>query len=798
LFTVTHKNKATKGVMAKPGIIYRLNWQAFSKEEPAVDIQCFIDISDNDNLIDDGDEAEVRPLVAGGVPAELSVIDNNDDVFTPVRAQQLTIQFVSDSNYSMSTFVSGTDQRWGVHYYIDDNTKTVFKGFIVMDDLTEPLLDPAETVVLTATDNLGSLSDMQPESPDNIVAAGRYRLIELISKCLLKTGLSLSIYVSMNVKLEGMEEDISVQNLVDEHFYRNAWIDALTFEQGTGELQSYREILEKILGFNAALFQYQGAWWILRLDEMESSVKGMYVTEFDENGEFVNNLGDKNYDKEIGIDVDIKFSEEATTVRAVRPYKSVRLDYNYDFYTDIPFNHDFRPGDLITTVSATKKRFVATGWRLIENLYSPIAPTGGIFTEIIYATNGQESERYLLLTSPVSPTANNLAISHPFYVHQKDRFDFSVDFATVTDINGSGSTYTQRVATIRLVADDGTFWMMDIDGTWAQSNSSWSVNFKDLEYQFVPNNIDTTEFANISVSSNDIPRSGKIYIDLYAMNQQGTAIDNVDIKFNNLQLTYKPFINGSYTSYSGQYYKTSQSGNYKASIKDTVSISSSPKQLIRGSLFKVDTWQTVFSGAVTFDNDDFFTISGIYYIHFYQGQVIRVSGTSNNNFTTRVTLVEYGPGTGLTIVRVEANTVSEVDGSTLIEEPVFSLIDSVYDAYKNPGGVGSDPDLLRTFGELQIFDVWNQYKNEGRILQATVQGLDLDELDGSSLPDTAHMINEWYCSDPSLHLINKRFILLSFSQNHDTQGWTGVLRQVINLTKDKDYSSYEFKFIENG
>ena len=89
------------------------------------------------------------------------MIDNDENIFKVIRGQQLTIQFVNTFNYNFATFAEGSDRRWGVHYYIGDNTKTVFKGWLNIDDIQEPLLPyGGEVVTLTANDGLGSLRDI--------------------------------------------------------------------------------------------------------------------------------------------------------------------------------------------------------------------------------------------------------------------------------------------------------------------------------------------------------------------------------------------------------------------------------------------------------------------------------------------------------------------------------------------------------------------------------------------------------------------------------------------------------------
>ena len=81
-----------------------------------------------------------------------------------------------------------------------------------------------------------------------------------------------------------------------------------------------------------------------------------------------------------------------------------------------------------------------------------------------------------------------------------------------------------------------------------------------------------------------------------------------------------------------------------------------------------------------------------------------------------------------------------------------------------PGGPPS-VDYHHRYGEIQLFDVWNQHKNEMRIIQATCQGVDLDKtltVSGDTLPFPVHLISKWLLSDVSVHTLNKMFILLHF------------------------------------
>lgn len=781
--------------MSKPGIIYRMTVQSFHETE---DIQCIVDIGDMDNLIDDGDTEEIRELEPSGSPINLSIIDNNEDPLTVIKAQQLTLRFNSTYDYTAEDFVGGSDRRWYVHYYIASTSKTIFKGHVVKDGISETFNPVPNVVTLTATDNLALLKDVPLTDDNDSNMVGMYPIMEIVANCMKKTGLSLGFLVAFNIKNDGLEDDISIANSNDEHFLSNNYIDSKTFEKKIGESEDPYTVIQKLFKEMATITQYQGYWLIKRIDETEDATRGLYITEFDSDGVFVGNLGEKSFNKSIGIDEDIEFLL-GTEVFFDLSHKFVQHNFSFATPQEIPENVDFVRGDLVTTVSPTQKRYLCDNWRMIQNLSTPAPPAGDAFIERYFEANGKETQRHLLLTSPVSPTANNLAVSQQIEVTEKSKFNFKADFATVSDMSGSG-TYTQRVATIRLVADDGTYWMMDIDGSWAQSNSSWSTNFKDLEYQFVPNDKDTTEWTTLEVDSNQIPRTGKLFIDLYALNQQGGSFDDVDIKFANLQFNYIPIINGTHTSYSGTESKASQDGNYNRKREESVYIDNTTEKLFKGALNVIDSWASVYSGSVSFSNPKFFTISGFYILNYYPGMILRISGTTSNNMTTRVTEVSYGPGTGLTIVRIEDDTVVETDGSTTIETPVFALAGYFYDASKYPTGPGGNADLLNSFGWFRLFDAWNQVKNLKRIFQAVCQGTDLEKLDADSRVDLVHIIHKYLFTDDSHsgHTQDKLFQLLSMRQNHRTGEWHGTLREVCDLLEAKDYSNYQFTYKMNN
>lgn len=145
-------------------------------------------------------EAEVIYLQPAMSPLVIEVVDNNEDKFTPIRAKQAIIQFLSNTSegQSMTTFSDSSDNRWKV--IIDVDGEIIFIGFLMLTDMQQPFLPDPQVITLTASDHLGILKDIPLTDDDGLNPQGKYTLGQLIAMALKKTGLELEIIVINNIK----------------------------------------------------------------------------------------------------------------------------------------------------------------------------------------------------------------------------------------------------------------------------------------------------------------------------------------------------------------------------------------------------------------------------------------------------------------------------------------------------------------------------------------------------------------------------------------------------------------------
>ena len=109
-----------------------------------------------------------------------------------------------------------------------------------------------------ALDGLGYLSNIPLTDYNEEVPQNEQKILDLILWALAKTGLTLNLRVIYNIR------EITASTLNDDtngqgHFFWHEYVDAKTFEENVGELTNCYDVITKLLGNSAVLFQYLGS-----------------------------------------------------------------------------------------------------------------------------------------------------------------------------------------------------------------------------------------------------------------------------------------------------------------------------------------------------------------------------------------------------------------------------------------------------------------------------------------------------------------------------------------------------------
>lgn len=491
-------------------------------------------------------------LEGTGEPLKTSSDNSGEDKLTPIRGQKATIQFYSTDTVNLVTFCEGDDNRFLVDAYFPATGKRIFKGYLVQDELSEAFQPRPNAVTLIAGDGLGLLKDEALTDTDGDTPRGYFTIMQYIAWCLQKTGLELPIYVANNIKAEHNTTDI---------FYRSCSLWSKSFEDEIGTCEDCYSVLEKILGEDCYLTQYNGAWYIIRVDEVQS--EDIILHEFSYDGTYI---GQSSHDLNlfIGGGESMYFINEDATVQLARAVKHVKETYEYQFPQEIIDNMDFDRGDLISS-SGDDYRYSIEDWTWgrwrHDNTSIPASGQPYTYRNIV---DGYEKERYIVLPDAES-LPNAMLRSNAIPIGEKDRGTVRVDFREITTLTSTDTS----VLGLLLVGESGqnyawstTFWLRVISGT----NSMAADQFRYATVDQIG------EWQNMSIDFSAAPESGMLYVFLMCAGGDGTDPNRV-IHYQGLSFDYVPYINGSYRKYNGQYHKVSQDIASKNTRENDVSMS---------------------------------------------------------------------------------------------------------------------------------------------------------------------------------------------------------------------------------
>lgn len=83
-----------------------------------------------------------------------------DDPLAPIKGSTLTINLTTSGGLSLLDFYSDNDNEFKVKFIDDTTSTTLFEGFILQDDCSEVQVDFIHEIRLTASDNLGTIKDI--------------------------------------------------------------------------------------------------------------------------------------------------------------------------------------------------------------------------------------------------------------------------------------------------------------------------------------------------------------------------------------------------------------------------------------------------------------------------------------------------------------------------------------------------------------------------------------------------------------------------------------------------------------
>jgi hypothetical protein len=741
----------------------------------------FIDIEDHETLVDDGSEQILIGLDMADAPVRVIVIDNDEESFTPIRSTQLEINFYTGSGVNIASFAEGADDRFKVHFYESDGIgqTTHFRGILSTADNRQEFMPDPNLLTLVATDGLGLLNDIPLTDFDDNTPQNEHRVMDFIAYALSKTGHSLNINVVMNIRHEDADT-LNADSTGDGHFYKYCWLDARSFEDEIGTCEDCYTVLEKLFTDSVKLFQHEGEWWIIRVDEIEYG-HNYFVFSFDDEGIFLSKT-EITRELTVGVGLPHAFMNDDAEISLERLYKEIVETFRYERWKETICNIDISRGNIADPVGTTEGEEIEGEPECIDYYSEGVS---GFFTDLdqppvsgaegllkVSYDFGIEYERKLVGTAVAR---RHYFKMQPFPVAQGDKLTFGLDTRTDTDL-GITNVFP---AHILLIANDGTYYVWDYDqpsdsNQWVSvvPASGWFLN----NWSYDRSGEDTTEWKNISATSHPVPKAGKVYVRLVV------ASAGIELWFQNITLEIQSLIGGSYRTITGHEHKVKQDVSTRNVRENQVYMNDGPSAAYKGVLLRPTQGTLVQTDSLQFSGSSF-SVAGDQTALYTAGEYIYIDTvTPANDGLFRVTAVTYHIIGDTTQVTVDGSftTVTET-GS--VYRASFEVANRFYAGHVYPDGpVG---DSVRTFGRMQAFDVWNQFNRVMTRIEGTVDGT-------ATMPS---LIYKYFSGDATQMTVDRIFQLLHYEIDIHLCEWEAYFAEVVKSDVGKIYEGHSFKYL---
>jgi hypothetical protein len=211
------------------GIKYRITFKTLQDDTCKVDFYI------------DGYTGSIIDLEPASNPFILQEFNSDEDIYKPLRPQQATINFISQSGVSIDDFLSNADTYCYVAFEFLSAVQYYWYGYLLQDDFQESWQDQKHIISLKATEGLGLLQNqpLADNAGDELI--GRYTPWQLIQYAAYGT---IQTFVEHRV-ISNLYHS-SMDPILDAPSIGQCYIDARTFSIGDGEYDNKYNVLDKI------------------------------------------------------------------------------------------------------------------------------------------------------------------------------------------------------------------------------------------------------------------------------------------------------------------------------------------------------------------------------------------------------------------------------------------------------------------------------------------------------------------------------------------------------------------------
>lgn len=406
------------------------------------------------------------------------------------------------------------------------------------------------------------------------------------------------VHVNVNITVGESTANVVFTDNSSGHMYDRIYIDAKSAESQVGNSINCHDLIEKILGEYCFLTQWLGFWYIVAIDEYDTH--DFFTATFDADGVFVSIDAGTTIEQLVGRGEDIKLALADCIMSSDSKHRQIVNKFSFELPEEIPDNQNFGRGTLITD-SGTTKTFTLDDWaRVIVDNNTGAEASSTDFDAYItkeYNEFGDIIEQYAVLEYGTFVTGSRHWVkSNPIPMMASDKFDFTIDWRL--NSSEAGSTEKSFFLTMFVLnGNDGSKWIYTNPQPGPLPASffvlQWvpyatAIFYHSIYYNYVPDDTDVTKPITVSQEVKALPVDGDLVV--YLANYNEVVISGIferDVYYSSLRIDYKPYIGGSYQTYTGfenSITRATPSGYFTKRERQTY-LNDSPKPLFKWAMF---------------------------------------------------------------------------------------------------------------------------------------------------------------------------------------------------------------------
>lgn len=529
----------------------------------------------------DGYSGAIIELKGALSPFTLSEFNTDEDIYKPLRPQQATISFVSQTGVTIDDFLGNSDVFCYVALEFMSTTRFYWIGYLLQDDFQEVWQDTQHIITLRATEGLGLLKEQPLSDTAGNELIGIYTPYELLSYA---ADGSIQTFVRTHI-INNLYHSTMDDTLTDSPI-EQCYVDARTFSIGDGFYEDKYTVIEKInRAFSQTMFQYRSRWYFVRPEEFYvQNTDNLRV--FNKNALGTSTITNERFDIKVGVNEEVKPISPEMLRFIQRPTKIDTINIDYEYPSEMVCNQNFKRGSLITAGTGYNT-YNINNWTAYKGLReTPTPSTQAYFRKETYDVFNVVTDSYALLNYETALPFENWLQSCDIRVEQGDIISFSIMWRTRESGTVTTPIPTFNVAQILYKAVPRNFRaIVDMNGKWILAPTDWDSYINPPFLTITPSDSAVTEgsYFTIKVDCQPILQRGFVRILLtntiakdYAHNWK-----NLEFSLNGTKIAG----GGKLFNINGNYDKFTKSEDYRSNFDDTIYLDDLPNYNFKGVIY---------------------------------------------------------------------------------------------------------------------------------------------------------------------------------------------------------------------